>query len=88
MFLGRARMELPKDSTTWRRLFPWEGGICWNLGWGKSQGAGDAWPGGEWHHQGPQGELPTQRQVTVRVVLRKTVQTLMGGLPTEQNPPD
>lgn len=37
MFLGRARMELPKDGTTWRWLFPWEGETCWNFVWEKAK---------------------------------------------------
>lgn len=37
MFLGSARMELPKDGMTWCRLFPWEGKTCRNRGWGKAK---------------------------------------------------
>lgn len=35
--LGECEDGAPKDGTTWRRLFPWEGEACRNLGRGKAE---------------------------------------------------
>lgn len=75
MFLGRARMELPKDGTTWRWLFPWEGETCWNFVREKAKVEEMLGQGGCAH------AAPGHRD-------SKTAQPLVGVLPTEKNPPD